>query len=231
MSSVYYPQSMPTSTVEDYLKWIYLSQEQGGDGELVSTGRVAASLGVSPGTATAMVKTLAEAGLLTYEPYSGVRLTPAGTQLATHVLRRHRVVELFLVKIMGMNWSEVHADAEVLEHAVSDRLIERMDEMLGRPATDPHGDPIPNPRGVVPEADYPNLLSCSMGQPTRVARVTDQGTEFLRLLERHGVVPGNRLEVESREEAADTVVIHAHGSQPFSLGFRAASKVLVDPIP
>ena len=110
-------------------------------------GQIAAALGVVPGTATTMVKTLAESGLVRYEPYSGVRLTKAGEKLAALVLRRHRLVELFLVKVMGMSWTEVHDEAEQLEHAVSDRLIDRMDEMLGRPEVDPHGDPIPSAEG------------------------------------------------------------------------------------
>jgi len=218
---------MPTSTVEDYLKCIYVNEREKGPGGPVSTGQIAAAIGVSPGTATAMVKTLADAGLVAYAPYAGVTLTPAGVQLAAHVLRRHRVVELFLVKVLGMNWSEVHDDAERLEHAVSDRVIERMDEILGQPVSDPHGDPIPNPRGVVREPAYQDLLGCPLASPVQVARVTDQGTEFLRLLERHGVVPGRRLVVESRAETADTVVIRPEGADSLSLGFRAASKILV----
>src|SRR5512147_2517801 len=134
---------MPTSTVEDYLKCILLEQELDPEA-LVSMGQVSAALKVAPGTVTAMMKTLADSGLVAYEPYSGVRLTPSGRQLAAHVLRRHRLIELFLVQVMGMDWSEVHGEAEHLEHAVSDRLIERMDEMLDRPAVDPHGDPIPD---------------------------------------------------------------------------------------
>ena len=109
-------------------------------------GQVAAALGVTPGTATTMVKALAESGLAEYEPYSGVRLTTAGEKLAGLVLRRHRLVELFLVQVMGMSWAEVHDEAEQLEHVVSERLIERIDEMLGRPTHDPHGDPIPERR-------------------------------------------------------------------------------------
>lgn len=133
---------MPSSAVEDYLKRIFLEQTEDA-GKRVPTGQIAQALGVTPGTATAMIKTLAGSGLVAYEPYAGVRLTEAGLQLATHVVRRHRLVELFLVEVMGMDWSEVHADAEVLEHAVSERLIERIDAMLGFPAADPHGDPIP----------------------------------------------------------------------------------------
>jgi DtxR family Mn-dependent transcriptional regulator len=129
---------LPTSTVENYLKAIYLGQSALAEGErLVTMGHVATALGVTPGTATTMVKALARSGLAEYEPYSGVRLSAAGESLAGLVLRRHRLVELFLVQVMGMKWDEVHEDAEQLEHVVSERLIERIDEMLGRPTHDP----------------------------------------------------------------------------------------------
>src|SRR6185436_12755843 len=120
-----------SSTVENYLKAIYLSQLGAPEERLMPMGQLAGSLGVTPGTATTMVKALAEAGLVEYEPYSGVRLSGAGEKLAAMVLRRHRLIERFLVDVMGMSWAEVHDEAELLEHAVSDRLVERMDEMLG----------------------------------------------------------------------------------------------------
>jgi DtxR family Mn-dependent transcriptional regulator len=139
---------LPSSTVENYLKAIHQAQSRiDGERTLVPMGQLSSALGVAPGTATTMVKTLADSGLVVYEPYSGVRLTPAGAKLAAMVLRRHRLVELFLVRVMGMSWAEVHDEAEQLEHAVSDRLIDRIDEMLGRPAVDPHGDPIPDHEG------------------------------------------------------------------------------------
>src|SRR3989337_462440 len=141
---------VPSHTVENYLKAIYQAQTTlAGADALVPMGQLASALGVVPGTATTMVKALAESGLVRYEPYSGVRLTKAGEKLAALVLRRHRLVELFLVKVMGMNWTEVHDEAENLEHAVSDRLIDRIDAMLGRPEVDPHGDPIPDAEGIV----------------------------------------------------------------------------------
>src|SRR5512132_4308691 len=122
---------LPSSTVENYLKAIFAgSAALAAPHRLLPMGQLAASLGVVPGTATTMIKTLAESGLVEYEPYSGVTLTPAGERLAALVLRRHRLVELFLVKFMGFRWDEVHDEAEQLEHVVSDRLIERMDTML-----------------------------------------------------------------------------------------------------
>src|SRR5918912_4336004 len=130
---------LPTSTVENYLKTIYLgTSAHAGEPRLLPMGQLAAAVGVTPGTATTMVKTLAESGLVNYEPYAGVSLTRAGRRLAALVLRRHRLVELFLVQVMGLRWDEVHEEAELLEHVVSDRLIDSMDEMLGRPDADPH---------------------------------------------------------------------------------------------
>lgn len=218
---------MPTSTVEDYLKCIFLEQQRDPEA-LVSMRRISTALSLAPGTVTAMVKTLADSNLVTYEPYSGVRLTPSGRQLALHVLRRHRLIELFLVKVMGMNWSEVHAEAEELEHAVSNRLIERMDEMLGYPSADPHGDPIPDIHGVVEEVVLPSLLVCEVGTPLRLARVGDQSPEFLKLLEKRSLTPGSSIQVEGRDEAADAVELLLDSGERMTLGYRAASKLFVE---
>jgi DtxR family Mn-dependent transcriptional regulator len=217
---------MPTSTVEDYLKCILLEEQQAPKAR-VSTGRIAAALGVAPPTVTSMVKTLADSGLVGYEPYSGVSLTEAGRQLALHVLRRHRLVEQFLVRVMGMDWSEVHDDAEQLEHAVSDRIIQRMDEMLGYPEVDPHGDPIPSARGEVQEQELVSLLRCPLGETVLVARVGDQNVEFLQLVEREGLKPGSQLVVVERDQSADLVLLERRELGPISLGFRAASKIQV----
>ena len=139
-----------TTSRPSILAQIALNEVEG----LVPMGQIAASLGVVPGTATTMIKALSESGLVHYEPYMGVRLTAAGEKLAGLVLRRHRLMELFLVKVLGMSWAEVHDEAEQLEHAVSERLIDRIDEMLGRPTVDPHGDPIPTPEGRLPRVDH-----------------------------------------------------------------------------
>lgn len=216
---------MATSTVEDYLKCI-LVQEQSGGEDLVSMGSIAAALEVAPGTVTAMMKTLSDSELVEYEPYSGVRLTTAGRKLAAHVLRRHRLIESFLVQVLDLDWSEVHEEAEQLEHAVSDRLIERIDEMLGRPAFDPHGDPIPTAEGQIEETSAASLLHCPVGEPLRVVRVLDQQAEFLRLLERDGLTPGSDVTVRQRQEAVDRVELET-GGKAVTVGFRAASKIFV----
>lgn len=216
---------MATSTVEDYLKCI-LVQERSGSEALVSMGSIAAALEVAPGTVTAMMKTLADSELVEYEPYSGVRLTSAGRKLAAHVLRRHRLIESFLVQVLDLDWSEVHEEAEQLEHAVSDRLIERIDEMLGRPAFDPHGDPIPTAEGHFEETPAASLLHCPVAEPLRVVRVLDQQAEFLRLLERDGLTPGSDVTVRQRQEAVDRVELET-GGRTVILGYRAASKIFV----
>ena len=188
---------MASSTVEDYVKQIYLEQLAAADAAaLVSMGRLAAAMGVVPGTATAMVKALADAGLVEYEPRGGARLTRGGEKLALHVLRRHRLVELFLVKVLGLDWSEVHVEAEELEHAISDKVLERIDDVLGHPSVDPHGDPIPSARGKVSAARYASLADCGMNRTMRVARVIDQDAAFLQFVDRCGLVPGVSVTVE-----------------------------------
>ena len=218
----------PSHTVENYLKTIFqaqmaLSEPRG----LVPMGQLASALGVVPGTATTMVKALAESGLVRYEPYSGVRLTAAGEKLAARVLRRHRLIELFLVKVMGMSWTEVHDDAENLEHAVSDRLIERIDEMLGHPEVDPHGDPIPGPEGTFNRPAYDSLLTCPLQVAVTVSRVSDQDREFLEFVERHELKPGDVVHVEERDAAGDSVHLRGRDDRHIIIGARAASKVLV----
>ncbi len=220
--------ALPSSTVENYLKAIFQAQlhlERRSD--LVPMGQLAAALGVVPGTATTMVKTLADSGLVRYEPYVGVRLTGSGEKLAALVVRRHRLIELFLVQVMGMSWTEVHEEAELLEHAVSDRLIERIDEMLGHPESDPHGDPIPDSEGVLERRPFDTLLTCPLNARVTVRRVTDQDPEFLRFVERRDLKPGEVVEVVERDTAADSVRVKGRKDRAITIGARAASKVLV----
>ena len=218
----------PSSTVENYLKAIYVAQSaESVDKKLVPMGRLAVALGVVPGTATTMVKTLAESGLVVYEPYSGVRLTAAGQKLAALVLRRHRLIELFLVKVLGMSWAEVHEEAERLEHAASDRLIDRIDAMLGRPVADPHGDPIPDQEGMLAAQDYQTLLTCPVGEQVILTRVTDQDATFLYFLESSDLKPGQAVFVEARDDAADQVMVRGKNDRQIMMGMKAAEKLQV----
>jgi DtxR family Mn-dependent transcriptional regulator len=219
---------MASSTVENYLKQLYLEQ-QDAPGQLVSMGKLASAVGVVPGTATTMVKALADSGLVSYEPRGGVKLSRGGEQLALHVLRRHRLVELFLVKVLGLDWSEVHAEAEELEHAISEKVLERMDALLERPSVDPHGDPIPPAKGrphPIPPRD--SLADCESGRSYRIARVVDQAPSFLQFVERCGLMPGVIVTMERREEMADAVRVRPRGQDSITLGTAAASKVQVE---
>ena len=229
---------LPSQTVENYLKTIHLTEAanrahaQARDGEraLVPMGQLASALGVVPGTATTMVKALAESGLVHYEPYMGVRLTDAGEKLASLVLRRHRLIELFLVRVLEMSWAEVHDEAERLEHAVSERLIDRIDEMLGRPEVDPHGDPIPTAEGTIHEPEYLDLLSAPLDTPLTIVRVVDQGADFLRFVEERHLKPGNTVTIEGRDDMADAILIRTDDGAVTTIGTRAATKVLARPV-
>lgn len=221
---------MASSAAEDYLKQILLLERRGPDGARVSTGALAQALDVSPGSVTAMTKQLAEQGLASYERYAGVSLSEAGRRVATGVLRRHRLLELFLVQVVGMDWSEVHDEAERLEHHVSERLLARLDEMLGYPVVDPHGDPIPNAEGELEETRSLTLLEAPLDTPHRVVRVADQDQAFLKLLSRIGIGLDERVVVSMRDEAADAVlVLVGDDPTPHGLGSRAASKIRVAP--
>ena len=222
---------MPTSTVEDYLKAIWLEEQRpraAGAERLVSMGQIAQALAVAPGTVTAMVKTLERSGLLEYEPYSGVRLSDEGRRTATHVVRRHRLTELFLVEKLGFDWSEVHEEAERLEHAMSDKLIDRLDEVLGYPRFDPHGDPVPGASGATLEVSWLRLSDGPAGGAFTIARVSDQDEEFLRFVERHGLKPGARIEIKSRDVQADAITVVPEDKPAITIGSEAAAKLWIE---
>jgi DtxR family transcriptional regulator, Mn-dependent transcriptional regulator len=228
LGGLYAGGAVPSSTVEDYLKQLYLGGQ--GDGGMMPTGQLATMMGVVPGTATAMMKALADSGLVEYEPRQGARLTPRGEQLALHVLRRHRLVELFLVKVLGLDWSVVHAEAEALEHAISEVVLERIDAVLGHPTDDPHGDPIPTRKGQLRETARSSLADGPLHRPQRVARILDQSPEFLKFAEQHGLMPGAQVAVVGRETAAQAIKVRVAKRRPIALGVAAAEKILVEPI-
>ena len=221
---------MTTLTVENYLKaTLQTTQRTGVD--WVTTGQLATALSVSPGTVTSMMKTLAEAGHAEYRPYEGVCLTSAGRAVAMRMVRRHRLIELFLVKTLDLSWDQVHEEAENMEHAVSDALIDRIDEFLGRPTSDPHGDPIPSADGELREqTDRAIPLSTvAAGTRIRIVRVVDQGAEFLRFLSDAGVTL--KSEGTVRENSAEAgIVTTLIAGQPVALGLHAAKHLLVEPI-
>jgi len=218
---------MASSTVENYLKHILLLAEQA-DG-LVSMGDLAASLDVVPGTVTTMVKALAAEGLVEHHPRQGVRLTDHGRRLALGVIRRHRLVETFLVNVLKMDWASVHSEAEQLEHAISDTVLDRLDALLGRPAADPHGDPIPSAQGKLRSQVYATLATCVIAKPLRVVRVTDQSPEFLQFAEQNGLFPGATVRIADRNLAAGLVTLKMSGDRSPALSLAAAGKILVEP--
>ena len=220
---------MISRATEDYLKQIYLLQQQI-KGKLVSMGVLAEAMDVVPGTATSMVKKLAKSDLIKYEAYSGVKLTAKGRKIALRILRRHRLVETLLVETFGLDWSEVHDDAELLEHAISDKLLERIDVFLGHPVSDPHGDPIPDRAGRMPETSIRRLIECQTGEKVQITRVVDQDQAFLQFVDRHGLRPGTDVLIERIDEAGDAIVIKRGRNSSITMGSVAARKLLVEPI-
>jgi DtxR family Mn-dependent transcriptional regulator len=220
---------LPTLTVENYVKAIYqLSNPDRNDP--ISTGKLAAKLSVSPGTVTSMLKTLKESELADYMPYEGVRLTEAGRKLALRVLRRHRLIELFLVRTLNLTWDEVHEEAENMEHAVSDLLIDRIDEFLGNPSADPHGDPIPRADGTVEPASRRSLAMCREGEFFRVVRVIDQAPEFLRYLSDTGLPLGCEGKVLGSRAESAMMTLEVNGAE-ISLAHRVAENLMIEKIP
>jgi DtxR family Mn-dependent transcriptional regulator len=216
---------MPSMTVENYLKHILLLSARPAD--LVPMGALAGALGVVPGTVTTMVKMLAAEGLAEHHVREGVRLTPAGRKLALNVLRKHRLVETFLVQILKMDWTEVHAEAERLEHAVSDRVLDRLDALLGHPPADPHGDPIPSRAGELDTRIYATLATCPPDLVVRVVRVTDQSDDFLQFILKNQLAPGAELEVVGRDLSAGIIRLRRPRHRELTLSLAAAGKISV----
>jgi DtxR family transcriptional regulator, Mn-dependent transcriptional regulator len=219
---------MATSTVENYLKHLLLLTE-GTDG-LVSMGALAGALAVVPGTVTTMVKGLADSGLVEHQPRHGVRLTAEGRRVALNVLRKHRLVETFLVTVLKMDWSKVHHEAEQLEHAISDEVLDRLDALLGHPETDPHGDPIPNRHGKLSSQVYATLATYTAGHPFRIVRITEQSEEFLRFAEETGLQPGTLLRLADRNLTAGLVTLRKNNGRTVALSLAAAGNILVEPV-
>jgi DtxR family transcriptional regulator, Mn-dependent transcriptional regulator len=183
--------------VQDYAKAIWSLAQRGA--EPVSTSALAERLGVSPASASAMVKRLEGMGLATREPYHGVKLTPTGERVALEVVRHHRLLELYLSEALGMSWDRVHEEAEVLEHAISPELSELIAAKLGNPTRDPHGDPIPTVDGEIDEQPTRALAELDAGERGRFVRVSDADPDMLRYLADRGIAPGDRFEIVARE--------------------------------
>jgi DtxR family transcriptional regulator, Mn-dependent transcriptional regulator len=186
-----------TAAVEDYVKAIYMLQ---GGGEGASTNGLASRLDITPAAVSGMLRKLTALGLVEHEPYRGVRLTERGRLVALEVIRHHRLLELFLVESLGMGWDEVHAEAEVLEHVLSEELEELIAAKLGDPTLDPHGDPIPSRElAMADDAGSCDLYQLEPGGHGTFVRVSDADPEMLRFLTERGISPGSRLEVIERQ--------------------------------
>jgi DtxR family Mn-dependent transcriptional regulator len=191
-------------SVEDYLKAIYDLSERGG---AASTTAIAGALAVQPASVTGMVKRLAEAGLLEHVPYRGVRLTQGGVREALRVVRRHRILETYLCERLGYTWDDVHGEAERLEHAASDELIEKMAAALQFPRHDPHGAPIPTTAGDIESTDAATLADARPGDRVRIRAVRDEHSADLRSMAAEGLVPGVRVHVTEEQNVAGAVEI------------------------
>lgn len=200
---------MYTPVVEDYLKAIWALQQNEAP---VSTSRIAERLGLSAAAVTAMVKRLAENGLLRHEPYYGVRLTPAGELASLRIIRRHRVLELFLTETLGYEWDRVHDEAERLEHAASDELIERLARLLGEPERDPHGSAIPTAEGELSDEVFPTLADVAAGDTVRIVEVRVHEPEQLRYLGSLDLYPGARVEVLESAPFEGPISLQVNGS-------------------
>lgn len=211
---------------ENYLKTIFeLQQAQGED--TVTIGRLADALKLTAGTVTAMVKKLAQKKLLKHQAYVGCKLTVRGRVQAMNMLRRHRMLELFLVKILGLDWSEVHEEADRLEHALSDRVLARMDMLLDYPELDPHGDPIPSTAGKLPALPRTRLSDCQAGDQCEIARILDESKEFLQFIGSMGLYPGTAISVEKVLPTAGIIEIKPNGRKRISMGLVPAEKLII----
>ncbi|HWJ22377.1 MAG TPA: metal-dependent transcriptional regulator [Gemmatimonadaceae bacterium] len=216
-----------TASVEDYLKAVYEAERRAG---AASTSDVAQQLGVAPASVSGMVRRLARQGLLAHERYRGVRLTPAGRRAALRTLRRHRVIESYLVHALGYSWDCVHEEAERLEHAASDELIDRMAAALGEPAFDPHGAPIPTREGAVDETRRTALGDLAVGARVRVSRVGDEDASLLRYLAELGIRPGARVTVVARAPFDGPLTLLVDGAERV-VGSGVAGGVWVEEVP
>jgi len=213
-----------TGPVEDYLKVIYEIERRAG---AAATNDIAHRLAVAPASVSGMVRRLADQGLLAHERYKGVRLTTAGRRAALRTIRRHRVIEAYLAGALGYPWDRVHAEAERLEHAASDELIDRMAAAIGEPAVDPHGAPIPTREGAVDERRLLSLVELALGRKARILRVSDEDPGMLRYLGEMGILPGAQVIVEGREPFGGPITLRL-GDTVRSVGPELAAHVRVE---
>lgn len=217
-----------TAAIEDYAKAIYALQERAQG--TVGTTALAERLGISTGSVSAMLRRLDAAGLVTHEPYRGVRLTERGERIALEVIRHHRLIELFLAEVLDVPWDRVHDEAEVLEHVLSEELEARIAVKLGHPTADPHGDPIPTPELELPEAIGVALQDLRPGAAGTFLRVSDADPAMLRWLAERAVRPGDRVEVIDRQPFGGPLTVRVGDAvHVLGGGVAAAMRIQLDP--
>jgi DtxR family Mn-dependent transcriptional regulator len=220
------PAAGNSEAVEDYAKAIYALAAR--TGEPVTTTALAARLGISPGSVTAMLKRMGEMKLVRHEPYHGVALTPAGEKVALEVIRHHRLIESYLTEALGMPWDRVHDEAEVLEHYISEELESRISDALGDPSHDPHGDPIPSAELDLADDDTVSLADLRPGRSATFTRVSDSDPAMLRYLAERAIRPGARLRVTGEQPFGGPLMVEVDGCE-HALGGELAHKMRVEP--
>ena len=218
---------MLSQAVEDYLKKIYKLQESGA---AVATTEIARAMDVSSASVTNMLKRLDQMGLVAYKSYKGVTLTDSGKKIALEIIRHHRLLELYLKEVMGYSWADLHKEAEHLEHHISEEFENRIDQMLGYPTHDPHGDPIPTRDGKVADRVDDQLSDAKAGAKLEVRRVSDTDPELLHYLEDMGLLPGARVEILKKEPFDGPITVQIDQLEK-TLGFVIAQKVFVVQVP
>ncbi|WP_248758434.1 metal-dependent transcriptional regulator [Pseudarthrobacter sp. SSS035] len=213
-----------TASAQDYLKMIWSSTEWAE--APITVGAMAERMAVKPSTVSDGIRRLAKQGLVTHAPYGSIELTPAGRAHAVEMVRRHRLLETFLVQILGYGWDEVHDEAEILEHAVSDTMIQRIDEKLGFPTRDPHGDPIPSGNGVPHPPQGDPLTSVEPERTVTITRISDADPDMLRYFTQLGLGPDTQLQVLAHRPYADVTTIRV-GDRDVDLGPSAAEAIWV----
>ncbi|MDR8391189.1 metal-dependent transcriptional regulator [Aliifodinibius sp. S!AR15-10] len=216
-----------SQAVEDYLKTIYILESEGSG---ATTSSIAESLDVSSASATNMVKRLSKMGLVDYQSYKGATLTNSGRKIALEIIRHHRLLELYLLEVMGYSWDEVHDEAEKLEHHISEQFEDKIAELLDNPTHDPHGDPIPTKEGVMPELDAEPLGHAKADKIYIVSRVKDQDPEVLRYLEKIGMLPGVKVEVKDKAPFNGPITILLEDTEQ-AIGYEIANKIFVAEMP
>ncbi|MDC7127259.1 MAG: metal-dependent transcriptional regulator [Spirochaetales bacterium] len=217
---------MQSSARENYLKTILELQEAQGT-EIIKLNLIAKELGLAAGTVTGMVKALTAEGFLEYRAYVGCRLTTKGRKLAVTTLRNHRIIELFLVDIVGMDWSEVHDEADRIEHALSPKVVSGIDKLLGYPVFDPHGDPIPTADGEIPKYNHSKLHSCKAGDTCEISRILDESKQFLSFIGDIALYPGTIVHIDEIQPEAGIIRLRPEGAEPVVLSLESAEKLLI----